>query len=267
MANCDQLAQTLPLGPGVRLLAVHPAGLVALEKPEGVLSHPNTQPDQAQSLIRASYDEAKRLFSWRDSVNGAARCCTLLHRLDSATSGLVLVAIDAQIAQWVLKAWELGKVKKIYAALVKGRPRAIPTVWVDSLEKSRSGQGRLRVVAGGRAQAKTTFKWIRSDNNRLGLSLLELNPLTGRTHQLRVQCALHGCPIVGDRTYGDFDFNRRMAQATGFKRLALHAQRLELELPSGERFSVQSALPEAFDTLLNTNATYMAGAQKARVRP
>jgi 23S rRNA pseudouridine955/2504/2580 synthase len=63
-----------------------------------------------------------------------------------------------------------------------------------------------------------------------GLAIIRLQPQTGRTHQLRVQCALRGISIVGDKNYGDFTFNRKIARATKVDRLCLHAGEIEFKL-------------------------------------
>jgi 23S rRNA-/tRNA-specific pseudouridylate synthase len=79
--------------------------------------------------------------------------------------------------------------------------------------------------------------------------LIELKPLTGRTHQLRVQCAKRHLPIIGDATYGDFRRNRDFAKATGLKRLFLHSVETRLEYSRGGRrvaFRAEAPLPEAF---------------------
>ena len=60
--------------------------------------------------------------------------------------------------------------------------------------------------------------------------MLRMEPLTGRTHQLRVQCALRGIPIIGDKSYGDFSFNRKLSRASKTDRLCLHAAEIEFEL-------------------------------------
>jgi 23S rRNA-/tRNA-specific pseudouridylate synthase len=88
-----------------------------------------------------------------------------------------------------------------------------------------------------------------SAGDRNGVTLVELRPVTGRTHQLRVQCAKRHLPIVGDATYGDFRRNREFAKATGLKRLFLHSVDTRLEYSRGGRtfaFHSEAPLPEEF---------------------
>src|SRR5476649_421311 len=90
--------EDVPFGAGVRRVTVDPNGLAALDKPEGVLSHPNGSRDEARSLVRAKYDEADECFSWT-GAGGQTRRLWLINRLDSATSGLILVATTGELAR------------------------------------------------------------------------------------------------------------------------------------------------------------------------
>jgi 23S rRNA-/tRNA-specific pseudouridylate synthase len=80
-----------------------------------------------------------------------------------------------------------------------------------------------------------------------------MEPLTGRTHQLRVQCALRGIPIIGDKSYGDFSYNRKLSRASKTDRLCLHAAEIEFELKtnnSNRKISSDSPLPRAMGKLM-----------------
>lgn len=82
---------------------------------------------------------------------------------------------------------------------------------------------------------------------------MKLEPLTGLTHQLRVQCAKHGMPILGDATYGDFKANRRLRAASGIGRLFLHCSQTVLHLEmagNAADFSASAPLPESFNTMM-----------------
>jgi 23S rRNA pseudouridine955/2504/2580 synthase len=87
---------------------------------------------------------------------------------------------------------------------------------------------------------------------RKRLSLLSLKPLTGRTHQLRVQAAHHQLPIIGDRTYGDFKINAHAKQSWGLQRLMLHAEHIQMSDPaSGLELDVDSKVPPEFVQLFD----------------
>jgi 23S rRNA-/tRNA-specific pseudouridylate synthase len=238
----------VPLGPGVRLAACDPSGLAALDKPEGVLSHPNAPRDEARSLIRARYDRDRECFEWTDGV-GAQRRIWLVNRLDSATSGLIVAAADEALAQCVRAQFRLRGVRKVYQALVFGKPRQGAETWRDVLDVRRRG-GRIRTVAGeGRTPAESRMTLVRTAAGARTLSLVRLEPRTGRSHQLRVQCAKRGLPIVGDQTYGDFAANRAFVRSGGPKRMFLHSLEVAFDYEFGgasRAFAASAPLPEAF---------------------
>jgi 23S rRNA-/tRNA-specific pseudouridylate synthase len=238
----------IPFAPKVRVLNAHPAGLLAVEKPEGVLAHPN-QDDKGKdevALISGNYSFEEEAFHVRDGQGGIKRVY-LLNRLDSPTSGILLLSLDAALAEAVKELFAKAKVSKKYIALVKGRGLKSPRgTWQDVLIKSKGPGGGVRSSksTGAGAPAISLYQWERAANGELPLSLLKLEPRTGRTHQLRVQSAMHGHPILGDRTYGDFDFNKSMGTVRGFKRLFLHSHSTDLELDwRGEKLSFKAVSP------------------------
>jgi 23S rRNA-/tRNA-specific pseudouridylate synthase len=209
------------LVPGARLLTRDDNGLAAIDKPAGALSHPNEPGDEYRAVVRARYDHERECFEWTPA-DGGARRLWLLNRLDSATSGVLLVAADEALAATIKEQFARRRVHKIYNALVFGFPKVPVAVWRDMLAVRKAG-GQVRTRTGGTVPATTQFKLVRPLRGSLSLSLVRLDPLTGRSHQLRVQCAKHGLPIVGDQTYGDFRLNREFARATGVKRMFLHS--------------------------------------------
>jgi len=205
--------------------------LWVLDKPAGVLTHPNPPGKRASNvLLRTVYDYERELY--RVTVEGEKqRQLHLVHRLDQETSGLIICTFSPSGAADLRKAFYEGDVHKEYRALVLAPPRARRGEWRDCLSKS-SGRGdnaQVRVT-NGRPNAVTTFQ-VMEKFDCAGLALLSLRPETGRTHQLRVQAAAHGHPIAGDTRYGDFDANRRLAESTGLKRMFLHAFALRLRHP------------------------------------
>lgn len=245
------------------MLGAHPSGLLAVEKPVGVLSHPNEDApeDQERSLLQASYDPERECY--HDFPNEAApEAVFLLHRLDSATSGVLLLATNPEVAEAVHLRFQSHDVEKIYHAIVKhpGRP-GMHGLWADMMDKGKRGaRGPVYAAAGSQMQARTLYSWVRGDSYRFGLSLLQLTPLTGRTHQLRYQCMKNGMPIVGDRNYGDYRFNRKVRAATGVKRLFLHASAIKIRfLYGGEvvKFAAESPLPPEYEGLLGKDEAWI----------
>lgn len=237
--------RALPLGPNVRILAADKVGLIALEKPEGILAHPNTEKANPRALLNAPYNEEKEAYIWEGQL------LYLLHRLDSPTSGVILIGLNPKIATYVREAFEQGLVNKTYHAIVHGCPAVQPKQWSDRLITERK-HSELRTRTGpNKGIVCKTLHQVVKKNPDLNVSLLKLCPITGRTHQLRVQCHLHYAPIVGDKTYGDFPKNRDFEKATGEKRLFLHSTIVSLPLPKEGEFVAEAPLPEVFKTCIN----------------
>lgn len=258
----------LPLGRGVKILCADACGLLAFEKPAGTLTHPNSAGLAAakNALLVADYSLKNECYACR-VPGGKIQKVYILNRLDSPTSGVVLAATNEKIAALVRHAFLEGSVRKVYCAIVSGVPAPEQGAWKDFLRRVRSRDGALRVEAvRGNARdalfAETHFSVLKKGTLALKTphpiagALLRLEPITGRTHQLRVQCALRKIPILGDKTYGDFHRNTQLAESVsaGTKnRLYLHAAETELSFPwRGKtiKFAATSPLPDAFSTIL-----------------
>jgi len=202
---------------------------VVIDKPVGVLSH-----------SKGAYNPEASVASWLSSrVAGlTGERAGIVHRLDRATSGVMICAKHQQALSWLQKQFATRKVKKTYLAVVQGTLTNEQAIIDMPIERNPHKPQTFRVGANGKS-AVTEYQVLETGN---GLSLLELKPQTGRTHQLRVHLAHLGHPIVGDTFY-----NGRPAE-----RLYLHAQSLEITLPSRERKIFQVAMPTEFNTLLRS---------------
>ena len=202
----------MPLNKGVKVIVSNEDGLLALEKPVGLLSHPNTEEDNKRSLLRATYDYEEEVFIWKNKA-GEEQRAWLINRLDSPTSGVILLGLNEEIAQLIKQCFIAQRVHKTYFALIRKTPSRLSGDWKDVLKNNvKAGQ---RVVKNVRAViAKTHYEVTETAVGGFPICLVRLMPVTGRTHQLRVQCKQHGHPIVGDRTYGSFSFNRAIVQET-----------------------------------------------------
>jgi len=231
-AETQQILEQLPFHRDVEIIKAHPSGLIALSKGAGVMSHPNKKGDERRSLLTCKWDAQRECFSHKGR-DGRTYRFFLLHRLDSATSGIILGSIDPDLAKELKKQFSERSVSKTYYAVVGGMPRQKREVWKDRLVRQRSGS-KVRSRGKGR------------------FSLLELQLLTGRTHQLRVQCAERGLPILGDTTYGDFELNKAMKKA-GFGRLCLHSHSISVDWRwqgKVQKFQVKCPLPSEFEKIL-----------------
>lgn len=183
--------------------------LVAVEKPAGLLSHPTAdkrRPDLV-SWLRQQIDHPDLVMH---------------HRLDRETSGLLLFSLSARACAPLAKIFAERKVRKTYLAWVKGHPPRAGRIDMALAET----RGRVRVDPSG----KTAITEFRRQRQKGLWAALELSPLQGRKHQLRVHCMQQGWPIVGDSLYGGPPSHR----------LWLHAFRLELVHPiSGEPLKLE----------------------------
>ena len=243
----------LPFGPEVKFLGSGSHGLIALEKPAGLMSHPNRKSDRERCLLTADYDPKDEVYTW-STANGV-RHAWLLNRLDSPTSGVLLLALDERIVLSIRQLFASHKVRKTYYALVKHTPHPRSGCWKNVLNRDAYRSTKVaNAESGGFAQ--TYYEVIAKSNVNAPLSLVKLMPVTGRTHQLRIQCHYHQHPIVGDRTHGDFKFNRRIYALSREKRMMLHSAEVDLNYTvqgKDYNFSAQSELPEAFTKLMSVH--------------
>ncbi|MDR2738070.1 MAG: RNA pseudouridine synthase [Puniceicoccales bacterium] len=219
------------LGKGVVVAGYDGNGLVALDKPCGILSHPNGNCGGARAVLSCRYDAVEQAY-----VLPCGRRIYLLNRLDSPVSGLILVSLGVEIADAVEVAFEEKKVNKEYVALTKGFPRHNCGIWRSKMEKKLPGKF-IKVIPGAGVFAETKFECEGSFRVRgVTLSIVKLFPITGKTHQLRVHCAQNGLPIVGDETYGNPRFNAFLRKNFENYRLFLHSRRISLSYAIGRKF-------------------------------
>lgn len=187
-----------------------------INKPSGMSVH-------AGSTVRVGVVEALRHL-YPKLVN-----LELAHRLDSETSGCLVLAKRKKILREVHELLREGKVSKIYWALTMGKWARSERVVDVSLHKDyRDGGKHVVEVDKHGKSALTVFSTV---TEFTGASLMEVKLYTGRTHQIRVHAAHQGHPIAGDDRYGDLEFNK-LARRRGLKRMFLHARSIEFTLPS-----------------------------------
>ncbi|MBH5323378.1 RluA family pseudouridine synthase [Aurantiacibacter sediminis] len=166
----------------------------------------------------------------------------LVHRLDKDTSGVLLVARTSGSAAFYSKRFSGRTAKKIYWALVVGVPDIHEgTIEAPLAKQPGTGGEKMHVDMEGGQPARTVYRVVERAGN--AAAWVELQPFTGRTHQLRVHMAAIGHPIVGDGKYGGQD-----AFLTGSvsRKMHLHARRLIIDGPKGEQLDVTAPLPEHF---------------------
>ena len=212
------------------------SNICIVNKPWNLLTQPVRKGDD--SVVARVIKE----LNWQDSNFTP----TPVHRLDRNTSGILVVALNGEALRAVNEAWRNRKVHKKYLALVAGNPKDKGIINVG-LVKDTSKNVVIAVKNGG-LSAETRFRKIKGDDE---VSLLSLDLLTGRPHQARVHMAYMGCPIVGDRKYGDLKVNREWAKQ-GVKRPLLHGRTIAFDedLPPFIKYlsrkTFNAPLPEDF---------------------
>ena len=210
--------------------------LLAVAKPAGLLVHP-TKPDGTRTL----WDALRELLGY-ELVNGGQ--VSLINRLDRETSGAVLVAKSSAAARTAAMAMQEGKIQKSYLAIVHGWPPQdqfeIDAPIIRLGEVGETTIHLQRTVHPSGAPALTRFRVLSQIENESGrFALLAAEPVTGRTHQIRVHLSHAGHPVVGDKIYGPspecyLEFIRtgwtpRLAERLILPRHALHSAAISLE--------------------------------------
>jgi len=210
-------------------------GAFVLNKPPGLATQGGTKTNQ----------HLDRLLDGLADERGRPK---LVHRLDKDTSGALLVARTARSAGHFAKAFSGRTARKVYWAIIVGVPDAHEGV-IDAPLAKQPGTGgeKMHVDLQNGLPAKTRWRVLDRAGNRA--AWVELQPLTGRTHQLRAHMASIGHPIVGDAKYGGAE-----AFLTGgiSRKLHLHARRIRIDAPQGERIDVAAEPPSHFAESLAT---------------
>lgn len=175
----------------------------------------------------------------------------LVHRLDRDTTGVLVLARNAKVAKILMQAFAGKDVEKTYLALVRGQPQPLKGTIDQPIAKCRVGEGdfELMKVDDSGKRAITEYKVAEMLGGKF--SVMELSPLTGRTHQLRVHMAEIGCPIVGDGKYGGSVLESMMDVEN---KLHLHAARIQIpSILNTKKIDVRAPLPKhmqrSFDSL------------------
>jgi 23S rRNA pseudouridine1911/1915/1917 synthase len=164
----------------------------------------------------------------------------IVHRLDKATSGVMIIAKTQASFEHLKKLFQEHRMKKTYVALVFGVPKKEQGT-IDAPIGIKSGTLKRSIHSSKMAKsAVTEYSLVKKIGD---LSLLKINPKTGRTHQIRVHLASIGNPIVGDTLYG------KKIQPEFAHRLMLHAASLEFSDGEGNHFVFEAPIPDSFSSI------------------
>lgn len=200
--------------------------VIVINKPADILTHA-----KGEALDEFTVAEFMRR---RTTANASTNRPGIVHRLDRATSGVMICAKNSEALKFLQKQFSTRKTKKLYIAAVEGSPKQAEAAIDMPIERNPKAPATFRVSANGK-RALTKYKVLKEGKH---FSLLELKPETGRTHQLRVHLAKIGNPIAGDPLYGSGKHGDR---------LFLHAQSLEITLPNRERKTFTAEVPKNFE--------------------
>ncbi len=198
--------------------------LLVIDKPAGIISH-----------SRGKYWNEPSVASFvRQKTGQDGDRAGIVHRLDRATSGVMICAKNQASLSWFQRQFSDRNVQKTYVALVRGHLDPAEAVIDMPIERNPKAPATFRVGPNGKT-SQTHYKVIKTQGD---YDLVQLSPKTGRTHQLRVHLAHQKHPIVGDTFYDGETADR----------LFLHALSLEITLPDGQRKTFASPLPNVFKT-------------------
>ena len=233
-APTDLIAEEIPLD-----IVYENDDLIVVNKPAGMVVHPAVG-HSSGTLVNAVLGYDPDL----EGIGGEERP-GVVHRLDKATSGLILLAKNERAHRWLQDQFRLRKVDKTYLALVDGKPPT-PSGRVEAyIGRDQKQRKKMAIVSENKGRESISeYKTVEEFGKH---TLLEFHPLTGRTHQIRLHCAFLKCPIVGDEVYG------RKNSSIQIDRHFLHAYRLSIILPNEkDPRHFEAPLPEELDAVLNS---------------
>ncbi|MDX1615867.1 MAG: RluA family pseudouridine synthase [Candidatus Promineifilaceae bacterium] len=249
LAGGEQIEVRIPISEPTELVAepipldvrYEDEDLIVVNKPAGMVVHPAPGHPQG-TLVNA-------ILAYCPDIEGVGgeRRPGIVHRLDKETSGLILVAKNDQAMRHLQRQFKQRKVDKRYTALVHGRFGQVQILIDAPVGRDPHNRKRMAVISpGSNARARSAQTHVRLVDYYRNSSLLRCQPITGRTHQIRVHLAFAGHPVVGDKLYGQ----RRPKLL--HRRHFLHAGELTILHPTGEKpLTIEAPLPPELRRLLD----------------
>lgn len=210
--------------------------VIVVNKPAGMVVHPGAG-NQSGTLVNAL------LYRWPELREvGEVGRPGIVHRLDKETSGVLIVARNNEAYKWLVRQFKTRKAKKTYLALADGHPPTPSGRIEANIGRDDVHRQRMTVKYGKSRVAISEYQTVQTYARH---TLLEVQPHTGRTHQIRVHLAFIKVPITGDKVYG------RRKLSIPIERFFLHANKLGIVLPGDkEPTEYVAPLPEDLKDIL-----------------
>lgn len=219
--------------------------LAVINKPAGLLVHATFSKSKTAiestlaDWVRDKYPETKSIGDQPNIRPG------IVHRLDKETSGLIVIARNPKTFEYLKNLFQAGRVEKTYLGLVWGK--VVPkTGIINKPIGLKAGTIKRTTMVKNAKMVKEAITEYRVKTYFKLFSLLEIQPRTGRTHQIRIHLNSIGHPIVGDSLYG------KKPLPAGLRRQFLHAASLEFTLPNNGRIKAEAGLPDDLRSFLNS---------------
>ncbi len=197
--------------------------VIVVDKPAGIISHARGRFWQEASVASFIRDRISGMNGERGGI---------VHRLDRATSGVMICAKNEETLKFLQKQFHDRKVQKTYIAVIDHEPKELKAKIDAPIGRNLKDPKTFHVTPDGK-HAETIYEIISSEKKWV---TVVMKPKTGRTHQLRVHMQYINCPIIGDQLY----------KGSSFSRLLLHASKLEISLPGNVPRIFEADLPREF---------------------
>ncbi|MFA9487842.1 MULTISPECIES: tRNA pseudouridine(65) synthase TruC [unclassified Mannheimia] len=219
--------------------------LIAINKPAGMLVH------------RSWLDKHETVFAMQTLRDQIGQHIFPIHRLDRPTSGVLLFALNSETARLMCEQFEQHQVQKTYLAVVRGYLQGedridypLKVILDKIADKFSQEKEAQEAITDYKGLATVEIRYPVGKHSTARYSLVELNPKTGRKHQLRRHLKHLFHPIMGDSKYGDLHQNRALNEKSGVSRLMLHAYKLQFQHPKNlQKIEIIAPLDEQWQTL------------------
>lgn len=225
------------------------ANVIVINKPAGLSVHPRQDKNGLPLSSEINSTLVSGLLAYYPAIATVGDSPSLrpglVHRLDKDTSGVMITAKNQKSFEWLKKQFKERQTAKRYLALVHGSLKEKRGEIKTLLARGTENPTKQKVSKQNGKEAITKYKVLKEFKD---FTLVEASPQTGRLHQIRVHLAHLGHSVVGDTKYGD----KRLSSPPGLARQFLHAQKLEIALPDGQKKTFQAPLESDLQAILTT---------------